>query len=67
MQRNWLLLDLIHADRDANWLLHFDTFNAMLPCERAFDLFNYLRCGNALHNRYEDAARGFPNSIQRIY
>lgn len=46
MQGNWLLLDLIHADRDAKWLLRFDTFKVMLPYERAFDLLNYLRCGN---------------------
>ncbi len=45
MEMVWLLLDFIHGDRDANWLLHLETFNAMLPYDRAFDHLNYFRWG----------------------
>ena len=34
-----------HGDRDANWLLHLETFSAMLPYDRAFDHLNYFRWG----------------------
>ena len=40
-----LLLNFIHDDGDANWLLHLETFSAMLPYDRAFDHLNYLRRG----------------------
>ena len=41
----WLLLDFVHADRDSNWNLHLETFNDMLPYDRAFDHQNYFRWG----------------------
>ena len=45
MEMVWLLLNFIHGDRDANWLLHLETFRAMLPYDRAFDHLNYFRWG----------------------
>ena len=45
MEMAWLLLNFIHGDGDANWLLHLETFSAMLPYDRAFDHLNYLRWG----------------------
>ncbi|KAL9977921.1 hypothetical protein ACROYT_G015384 [Oculina patagonica] len=45
MEMVWLLLDFIHGDRDANWLLHLEGFNAMLPYDRAFDHLNYFHWG----------------------
>ena len=43
MEMVWLLLNFIHGDGDANWLLHLETFSAMLPYDRAFDHLNYYR------------------------
>jgi len=43
MEMVWLLLNFIHGDRDANWLLHLETFNTMVPYDRAFDHLNYFR------------------------
>ena len=45
MEMVWSLLNFIHGDRDANWLLHLETFSAMLPYDRAFDHLNYFRWG----------------------
>lgn len=45
MEMVWLLLNFIHSDRDASWLLHLETFHAMLPYDRAFDHLNYFRWG----------------------
>ena len=45
MEMVWLLLNFIHDDGDANWLLHLETFRAMLSYDRAFDHLNYLRWG----------------------
>ena len=45
MEMVWLLLNFIHDDGDANWLLHLETFSVMLPYDRAFDHLNYLRWG----------------------
>lgn len=55
--------------RDANWPMHLETFNSMLPHDKAFDhlKLHVLPMGKCLHNRYEDAHRGRPNSTQRIY
>ena len=45
MEMVWLLLNFIHGDRDASWLLHLETFRAMLPYDRAFHHLNYFRWG----------------------
>ena len=38
-----LLRNLIHADREGNWMLHMHTVQQLLPFFAAFDSTNYLR------------------------
>ena len=68
MEMVCLLLNFIHGDRDANWLLHLEAFSAMLPYDRAFDHLNYFGWETvySLLNGYEDAARGCPTVHQEF-
>ena len=59
--------EFIHGDGDANWLLHLETFSAVLPYNKELDPLNYFRWGNSLLNGYEGAARGRPNSTSRLH
>jgi len=40
-----LLLDFLAAERNADWLLHLETFKAMLKYDHAFDHYKYFNWG----------------------
>ena len=40
-----ILLDFIRANREGNWTLHLDSFEAMLPWMSLYDHVNYARWG----------------------
>ena len=39
------LLDFIEAKRESNWLVHLETFKAMLPYNKSFDHYKGLSWG----------------------
>ena len=39
------LLDFMEAERESNWLVHLETFKAMLPYDKSFDHYKYLSWG----------------------
>ena len=39
------LLDFMEAERESNWLVHLETFKAMLPYDKSFDYHKYLSLG----------------------
>ena len=44
----WLLLDILHGDKDLNCNLHLEVFYAMLPYNKAFEHLNRFRWGNCV-------------------
>ena len=66
MEMVWLLLNLIHGDGDANWLLYLETFSAMLPHDRAFDHLNYFRWGTVYLTDMKILQEVTPTALQEL-
>ena len=62
----WLLLNFIHGDGDANWLLHLETFSAMLPYDRTFDHLNYFRWGTVYLTDMKILQEVSPTALQEF-
>ena len=45
LEITFTLSDFIEAERESNWLVHLETFKALLPYDKSFDHYKYLSWG----------------------
>ena len=61
-----IVLMLISADRNGNWLLHVSAMDSAMPIFREFDAFNYLRYGSWYLERIKVLEVEYPSVYEQF-